>query len=130
MDFKGETPRQAVAQLKEFLRELALVENSSLPGVHINANGAQMSWVKRKLGLTSYGSGYLLFAASSARLKLLCDEEGYYRWHRIAGRRGILRRVVPAHGAHWFPLLDIYLQELASAELRKTEKVLTMNVER
>jgi hypothetical protein len=126
MDFKGETPQLAAAQLLEFLHGLAAAEDATLRCAHVAADGPRMLWLKRKLGLARHGGGYLLFRGASARLRLLRDEEGIYRWHRIAGRPGLLRPVAPARGAHWFPLLESHLRELAAAEAPKTAKVLTM----
>jgi hypothetical protein len=145
MDFKGETPPEAADNLISFLREFCAERGDWLEirrvgllhygvrmhsprfGLALGYDGATLARFGQSSGLwDTFGRGRMIAPHAAMVLKLIRDEEGFYRWHRIAGRRGILRRIVPARGAHWFPLISASLVEMLTAEAPKERKVLAM----
>jgi len=135
MDFKGETPAEAAGKLIEFLQEFATEKGETFE-VHrtgvagskvsiaaanfsavISFNGKTLSRLKHKAKWeSSFGSGHLQTAKSTTLLKLVIDEEGFYRWHRIPAKQRLLNRLTPASGAFWFPLVSEFISQVLSVE--------------
>lgn len=145
MDFKGETPPEAAGNLIGFLQGFCAERDEALAirrmgllrygvrmhsprfGLALDYDGATLARFGESSGLwDTFGHGRLIAPHAAMVLKLIRDEEGFYRWHRVSGQRGILGRIVLARGAHWFPLVSASLAEMLLAEAPKERKVLRM----